>query len=131
MVSSWYNILQTMTTHVHMVQTLDARTRYCLYGSANAHEIKNTQFSRETYNRHTRNRNTFRLLYKTDICVQKSGRCFNLFDGQQDDVGGDDLDDVHLEQPPDEELQLMEVLQELEEQDREPVQHQVPFILEV
>lgn len=61
----------------------------------------------------------------------KSGRSFHLFDRQQDDVGGDDLDDVHLEEPPDEELQLVEILQELEEQDREPVHHQVPFIPEV
>ncbi len=71
------------------------------------------------------NRNTFRLLY--------DNLAFELLplNRQQDDVSGHDLDDVHLQEPPDEELQLMEVLQELEEQDREPVHHQVPFILRV
>lgn len=55
----------------------------------------------------------------------------DLLDGDQDDVAGHDLDDVDLQQPPDEELQLVEVLQELEEEHRQPVHHQVPFVLQV
>ena len=58
-------------------------------------------------------------------------RAAYLFDGDQDDVAGHNLDDVDLQEPPDEELQLVEVLQELEEQHREPVHHQVPFVLQV
>ena len=54
-----------------------------------------------------------------------------LFDGDHDDVAGNDLDDVDLQQPPDEKLQLVEVLEELEEQHRETVHHQVPFVLQV
>lgn len=42
MVCSWYNILQTMITHVQTVQTLEARRRSLVYGRAKAQEIKNT-----------------------------------------------------------------------------------------
>lgn len=42
MVCSWYNILQTMITHVQTVQTLEATRRSLAYGRANAQEIKNT-----------------------------------------------------------------------------------------
>jgi len=54
-----------------------------------------------------------------------------LLDGDHDDVAGHDLDDVDLQQPPDEDLQLVEVLQELKEEHRQPVHHQVPFVLQV
>lgn len=56
--------------------------------------------------------------------------CFPyLSDGDQDNVAGHNLDDVDLQQPPDEELQFVEVLQELEEEHGEAVDHQVPFVL--
>lgn len=54
-----------------------------------------------------------------------------LSNGNQYDVAGDNLDDVDLQQPPDKELQFMEVLEELEEEHGEPVHHQVPFALQV
>lgn len=39
-----------------------------------------------------------------------------LSNRHQDNVGGHNLDDVDLKQPPDEKLQFMEVLQKLQEQ---------------
>lgn len=54
-----------------------------------------------------------------------------LFNRDQDDVAGHDLDDVDLQQPPDEQLQFVEILQELKEEHGQTVDHQVPFILQV
>ncbi len=54
----------------------------------------------------------------------------HLFDWDPDDVGRDDLDDVKLQQPPDEELQLLHVLQELQEQHRQTLHHQMPLTLQ-
>lgn len=45
---SWYNILHTMMTHVHTVQTLEASGRYWLQGSAKAQDARNTQFNKDT-----------------------------------------------------------------------------------
>lgn len=61
-------------------------------------------------------------------------RCYAfsyLFNGDQDNVAGHDLDDVDFQQPPDEELQFVEILQELEEEHSEAVDHQVPFVLQI
>lgn len=66
----------------------------------------------------------------SDRVVASSGFSY-LFNGDQDDVAGHDLDDVDFQQPPDEELQLVEILQELEEEHGEAVDHQVPFVLQV
>lgn len=38
---------------------------------------------------------------------------------------------MDFQQPPDEELQLVEILQELEEEHGEAVDHQVPFVLQI
>lgn len=54
-----------------------------------------------------------------------------LLDGDQDDVAGHDLDDVDLQEPPDEQLQLVKILQELEKEDGQAVDHQVPLVLQV
>jgi len=52
-----------------------------------------------------------------------------LFDRDQNDVAGYDLDYVDLQQPPNEQLQFVEVLQELEEEHSQAVDHKVPLIL--
>lgn len=58
--------------------------------------------------------------------------CFlYLFNGEQDNVAGHNLDDVDFQQPPDEELQFVEILQELEKEHGEAVHHQVPFVLQI
>lgn len=54
-----------------------------------------------------------------------------LLDGDEDDVAGHDLDDVDLQEPPDEQLQLVKILQELEKEDGQAVDHQVPLVLQV
>lgn len=54
-----------------------------------------------------------------------------LFHRDQDDVAGHYLDNVDLQQPPDEQLQFVEILQELEKEHRQAVDHQVPFILQI
>lgn len=54
-----------------------------------------------------------------------------LFDRDQDNVARHNLDDVDLQQPPDEELQFVEILQELEEEHGQTVDHQVPLVLQI
>lgn len=54
-----------------------------------------------------------------------------LFNGDQDNVAGHNLDDVDFQQPPDEELQFVEILQELEKEHSEAVDHQVPLVLQI
>lgn len=46
---SWYNILQTIITHVQTVQILDASGRNWAYGKARAQAIKNTKLNRDTW----------------------------------------------------------------------------------
>lgn len=54
-----------------------------------------------------------------------------LFNGEKDNVAGHNLDNVDFQQPPDEQLQFVEILQELEKEHREAVHHQVPFVLQI
>jgi len=54
-----------------------------------------------------------------------------LFDRDHDNVAGHDLDDVDLQYPPDEQLQFVEIIKELEEEHRQTVDHQVPFVLHI
>ena len=62
---------------------------------------------------------------------KRLNRSAHLFDGDPEDVRGDNLDDVELQEPPDGQLQLLEVLQELEEEHREAVHHQIPLTPQV
>lgn len=55
----------------------------------------------------------------------------HLFDRDPDDIGRDDLDNVKLQQPPDEDLQLLHIIQELQEKHREAFNHQMPFTLQL
>lgn len=54
-----------------------------------------------------------------------------LFHRDKDDIARHYLDDVDLQEPPDEELQLVKILQELQKEDGQAVDHQVPLILQV
>lgn len=69
--------------------------------------------------------------YWVFICLSLYLSLSYLFNRDQDDVAGHDLDDVDLQQPPDEQLQFVEILQELKEEHGQTVDHQVPFILQV
>lgn len=48
------------------------------------------------------------------VCLH--GSLSYLFDADHDNVAGHNLDDVDFQQPPDEQLQFVEILQELEEE---------------
>lgn len=54
-----------------------------------------------------------------------------LFHRDKDDIARHYLDDVDLQEPPDEELQFVKILQELQKEDGQAVDHQVPLILQV
>ena len=60
---------------------------------------------------------------------QNSVTC--LLHRHPDDIGGHDLDDVQLQDPPQECLQLVEALQEPQEQHCEAVDHQVPLVPQI
>ena len=55
----------------------------------------------------------------------------HLFDRDPDDVRRHNFNDVELQEPPDEELELMDILQELQKEHGQAVHNQMPLIPQI